>query len=42
MTAEEKKKLEEEIEEHEKEEAKMAILKAKERFDFFDFIEGSF
>lgn len=42
MTDEEKAKMEAEIEEHEKHEKEEALKNARERFDFFDFVEGSF
>jgi hypothetical protein len=42
MTPEEQKIFDEATDEHEKEHARQAALKAKERFDFFDFVEGSF
>jgi hypothetical protein len=41
LTDEERAKIEAEMEEHEKEE-KEALLNQKQRFDFFDFVEGTF
>jgi site-specific DNA-adenine methylase len=41
LTDEERAKIEAEMEEHEKEE-KEALLNQKQRFDFFDFVEGVF